>query len=154
AAAAEMSLRLHVRLGERVTMERAELRTKLCDLAVEPSENAMTRARSLFARVLDLPGGMRISTIHAFCESLLRRFPLEAELSPHFQVAEDRDAAEAMTEAREHLLASLRPRGPANTLSAMEASLHTVACVSTLGQFTKLVTELKRGRGRRRLVRE
>ena len=42
-------------------------------------------ARALFATVLDLPGGMRIGTIHAFCQSLLRRFPLEAALSPHFQ---------------------------------------------------------------------
>ena len=41
-----------------------------------------TTARALFAKVLDLPGGMRIGTIHAFSQSLLRRFPLEAALFP------------------------------------------------------------------------
>ena len=68
--------------------------------------NAMlTTARALFARVLDLPGGMRIGTIHAFCQSLLRRFPLEASLSPHFRLVDDRDAEDALTEARETMLA-------------------------------------------------
>ncbi len=146
-AAAEMSLRLQKRLGQWVTLDRGALETALRALAIDPAESAMTRARSLFARVLDLPGGMRISTIHAFCESLLRRFPLEAELSPHFQLAEDRDADEAMTEAREDLLASVRPRGPSTALSELEVSLRALAGVATLGQFTSLVTELKRGRG-------
>ncbi len=65
---------------------------------------AHERAR-LFARVLDLPGGMRIGTIHAFCQSLLRRFPLEAGLSPHFELAEDADARARLREAREQVLA-------------------------------------------------
>ena len=62
------------------------------------------RARGLFARVLDLPGGMRIGTIYAFCQSLLRRFPLEAAFSPHFLLVDDRDAEDALTEARETML--------------------------------------------------
>ena len=65
-------------------------------------------ARALFASVLDLPGGMRIGTIHAFCQSLLRRFPLEAALSPHFRLVDDRDAEDALTEAREDMLARCR----------------------------------------------
>jgi ATP-dependent helicase/nuclease subunit A len=55
----------------------------------------------LFARVLDLPGGMRIGTIHAFCQSLLRRFPVEAAISPHFTLVEDADARMALGEAVE-----------------------------------------------------
>ena len=54
--------------------------------------------------MLDLPGGMRIGTIHAFSQSLLRRFPLEAAISPHFQLVDDRDADDALTEAREDML--------------------------------------------------
>ena len=53
---------------------------------------------------------MRIGTIHAFCQSLLRRFPLEAALSPHFQLVDDRDADDALTEAREDMLANARHR--------------------------------------------
>ena len=113
---------------------------ELRKLAIEPSDATLHRARSLFAQVLDLPGGMRIGTIHAFCQSLLRRFPLEAEISPHFQLAEDRDADEAMTEAREDLLASVRPRGLSNALSDLELALRTMAGVATLDRFSKLVT--------------
>jgi len=145
AAAAEMSLRLQARLGTWVTLDDAALQRALRDLAIDPTESAMRRARSLFAKVLDLPGGMRISTIHAFCQSLLRRFPLEAELSPHFQLAEARDASEAMSDAREDLLASVRPRGPSNAPSDLEVALRALAGVAKLDRFGELVTELKRG---------
>jgi ATP-dependent helicase/nuclease subunit A len=143
AAAAEMSLRLRARLGQWVTMHRASLEQELRDLAIDPAERAMNRARELFALVLDLPGGMRIGTIHAFCQSLLRRFPLEAALSPHFQLAEDRDAAEAMTEAREDLLSTVRPRGVSTGPSEQEVALRTLAGLASLNRFSELVTAMK-----------
>ncbi len=92
AAAAEMSLRLQKTLGRWVTMTPAALEKALRDLDVEPTPETCQAARALFAKVLDLPGGMRIGTIHAFSQSLLRRFPLEAAISPHFQLVDDRDA--------------------------------------------------------------
>jgi ATP-dependent helicase/nuclease subunit A len=143
AAAAEMSLRLRRRLGQWVTMPHAALEEELRKLAIVPDAEAMTRARSLFARVLDLPGGMRIGTIHAFCQSLLRRFPLEAELSPHFQLADDRDAEEAMAEAREATLAAVRPRGQSGAPSRLEDATRRLAGLTTLNGFAKLVGELR-----------
>ena len=107
AAAAEMALRLQRTLGRWVTLADAALARTLRDLEVEPTEETCRmRARALFAKVLDLPGGMRIGTIHAFSQSLLRRFPLEAAISPHFQLVDDRDADDALTEAREDMLAT------------------------------------------------
>ena len=50
-------------------------------------------ARRLFARVLDAPGGINILTIHAFCQALLKRFPLEASVTPGFEVADEAKAA-------------------------------------------------------------
>ncbi|MEL6475765.1 MAG: double-strand break repair helicase AddA [Pseudomonadota bacterium] len=50
----------------------------------------LAQARRLFARALETPGGLKIQTIHAFCAALLRRFPLEAGISPAFDVLEDR----------------------------------------------------------------
>ena len=58
-------------------------------------------ARTLLARVLDLPAGLPIMTIHGFCQSLLRRFPLEAGVPAHFDVIEPRTAADLLREARE-----------------------------------------------------
>ncbi|GEB38469.1 double-strand break repair helicase AddA [Gluconacetobacter liquefaciens] len=101
AAAAEMAIRLQNRLGRWVTLPDGELDRELAALSVPPGEAARRAARELFARVLDLPGGMRIGTIHAFCQSLLRRFPVEAAISPHFTLVEDADARMALGEAVE-----------------------------------------------------
>jgi len=105
AAAAEMTIRLNRRLGEWVVLPDEKLNAVLNQLDIPPSENFRLTARKLFADVLDLPGGMRISTIHAFCQSLLRRFPLEAELSPHFELEDEFNAAARLRESREHVLA-------------------------------------------------
>ena len=110
AAAAEMRIRLNARLGKWVALPRAALETELRTLDVVPDAKTLGLARKIFADVLDLPGGMRIETIHAFCQSLLRRFPLEAELSPHFEVADDEKAALRLREAREAVLADVDAR--------------------------------------------
>ena len=139
AAATELAVRLQRRLGVWVTLEPAALEADLRALAIEPDETAMRRARSLFAEVLDLPGGMRIGTIHGFCQSLLRRFPLEASLSPHFRLLDDRDAQGAMTEARETLLAAAREHEFSPALSAL-------AGLASLNRFGELVAKLKESR--------
>jgi len=109
AAAAEMAIRVNDRLSDWATISDARLRRALKELSGEEAEpETLDRARRLFARVLDAPGGLRIQTIHAFCESLLRRFPIEAGVPPHFQVMEERNASEAMEQARAHVLARAR----------------------------------------------
>jgi ATP-dependent helicase/nuclease subunit A len=104
AAAAEMTIRLNRRLGEWVAMPEQQLDVELHALAVNPAAETRIQARKLFADVLDIPGGMRIDTIHAFCQSLLRRFPVEAGLSPHFVVEDEVDAAFRLRESREQIL--------------------------------------------------
>jgi len=118
AAAAEMRIRLNSRLGAWVVKPHAALEAELRALDVTPDEKTLKLARKLFADVLDLPGGMRIETIHAFCQSLLRRFPLEAELSPHFQVADDESSALRLREAREIALAHVNSADAVALLAA------------------------------------
>ncbi len=118
AAAAEMTIRLNRRLGAWVVMPEARLAADLAALDVPATPETLDLARKLFAEVLDLPGGMRIGTIHAFCQSLLRRFPLEAGLSPHFEVADDNDAGLRLREAREAVLAESAHRDAIFALAA------------------------------------
>jgi ATP-dependent helicase/nuclease subunit A len=139
AAAAEMSLRLQRTLGRWVTMPADQLIQELTRLQVEPTQAACHAARALFAKVLDLPGGMRIGTIHAFSQSLLRRFPLEAAISPHFQLVDDRDADDAMTEAREDMLSD------AGT-PAMQHALRTLAGLTSAEAFGGHVKTLQKDR--------
>lgn len=109
AAAAEMALRLQDRLGEWVTMADEALDAKLRALGFTPGPALRDKARALFADVLDLPGGMRIETIHGFCQGLLRRFPLEARISPHFELIEDVAARAEMRAAQDSVLEAARP---------------------------------------------
>ena len=90
AAAAEMANRVRVRLGEWAILPLCELQKSIEHLqGVSPSLEKTERARTLFSLTLDTPGGLKIQTIHSFCQSLLKRFPLEAGISPFFEVAGD-----------------------------------------------------------------
>jgi ATP-dependent helicase/nuclease subunit A len=99
AAAAEMQRRLFQELGGWAVMPDDDLAAELIKIE-EPSRN-FGLARALFARALETPGGIKIQTIHAFCEKLLRRFPLEAGVSPGFTVLEDVAARAVSAQARE-----------------------------------------------------
>jgi len=92
AASAEMASRIARRLGDWAFADDAVLDKDLANLLQghPPSDTQRKRARHLLASVLDEPGGMTIMTIHAFCQSLLRRFPLEAKIAPHFALIEER----------------------------------------------------------------
>ncbi|MEJ6403327.1 double-strand break repair helicase AddA [Yoonia sp. 2307UL14-13] len=94
AAAAEMQNRLFKRLGAWAMMEDAPLREDLRKLGVDRAIDAvqLREARTLFARAIETPGGLKIQTIHSFCAAVLRRFPLEAGVSPQFREMEDREA--------------------------------------------------------------
>lgn len=94
AAAAEMQTRLFRTLGEWAMMADADLGEAI-DALGEPIASQtedLDRARTLFARALETPGGLKIQTIHAFCDGLLRNFPLEAGVAPQFTVLDDRQA--------------------------------------------------------------
>lgn len=119
AAAAEMQARLFDRLGAWAVMDDADLARSLADLdSRDPSTLSgpdLSKARRLFAKALETPGGLKIQTIHAFCEKLLRRFPLEADVTPGFTVLENEAALALSHEAREALArwALADPEGPA-----------------------------------------
>ena len=114
AAAAEMIDRIAARLGRWALMDRAALRQDLKEVTGRAPVAAETaRARTLFATCLDVPGGMRIQTIHAFCQALLKRFPLEAGVPPHFRVIEEGDQRALLNGVRDRVLADAEPgRGP------------------------------------------
>jgi len=105
AAAAEMQLRLTDRLGKWTTLADAALKAELFELLGRSVTDAdMDAARRLFARTLESPGGLRLQTVHAFCEALLKRFPVEAEVPPGFAVADEGVTADLFEKARRQVL--------------------------------------------------
>ena len=105
AAAAEMSKRVFDKLAAWATADQEVLAAELTRLeGVTPSTDRIERARVLFARAIESPGGLKIQTIHAFCQSLLQRFPLEAGVPPGFSVLDDATSRELEREAIDSVL--------------------------------------------------
>ncbi|MBI3515902.1 MAG: double-strand break repair helicase AddA [Proteobacteria bacterium] len=150
AAAAEMMTRVVRRLSDWATVTDERLRRDLAELSGrEPEAHEMVRARQLFATVLDAPGGLKIQTIHAFCQSLLARFPLEAEIAPHFAVMDEATAEELRREARETVLAQTRSHDLGGLKDpALSAALATVTDHVQEKEFGELLAQLTSERGR------
>lgn len=107
AAAAEMRGRVGERLGQWALATEAELVDDLTKLGgTPPTAGMLLRARSLFAHALETPGGLRIQTIHAFCEAILHRFPHEARVPFDFKVLEEHERDGMLQQARESVLAA------------------------------------------------
>ena len=93
AAASEMQNRIHSVLQKWATCSEDSLRNEIETLVQEiPDHETIDKARGLFSKTLETAGGMKIMTIHSFCQSILKRFPLEADVPPHFEVLDDLSA--------------------------------------------------------------
>ena len=101
AAAAEMAQRVFGTLAQWATMPEEMLVAALAEFDDTPADGArIAAARRLFASALETPGGLKIQTIHAFCERLLQQFPFEANVPGRFEVLDDLTGAELLADAR------------------------------------------------------
>ncbi len=134
AAAAEMQNRLFQRLGKWAMMPNDALHKELRALGEDPQlPKRLPNARQLFAAAIDTPGGLRIQTIHSFCAMLLRRFPLEAGVTPQFVELDDRAG---------RLLRDAIVQDMADTLAPQAVT--AVARAYTGEDFAKLMDETSR----------
>lgn len=164
AAATEMQNRLFERLGGWAMLADAELAARLDKLGLERMTNSpelRKKARTLFARAIETPGGLKIQTIHSFCSALLRRFPLEAHVAPAFTEMDDRTAQRlradildkmadgAALDAFDAIAAYLTEDGVealVHTISSNRESLGTpfdrAACLTALGAAPDLTRDI------------
>lgn len=100
AAAAEMANRITATLKKWAIADDEELEKLLFNLkGVMPTKEMLKLARALFVKVLETPGGLKIMTIHSFCQSVLKRFPIEASIPPQFEVIEETKSHALMHQA-------------------------------------------------------
>ncbi len=112
AGAAEMAERIQERLAGWVQARRSEIWADLEAIGERTDDEVVERARTLFARVIDAPGGgIRIQTIHSFCQTVLASFPTEAGLIPGFRPLEEREQATLRREALAAMLAEAESDG-------------------------------------------
>jgi ATP-dependent helicase/nuclease subunit A len=106
AAAANMSNRVFETLSSWTALDDDALGLRIRELdRREPTRERLIRARRLFAEALETPGGLKIQTIHAFCEAILHQFPLEANVAGHFELLDNQMEAALVAEARRSMIA-------------------------------------------------
>jgi len=122
AGAAEMAGRINQRLARWVRASETDIRADLASLGERATPALIARARTLFAKVLDAPGGgLRIQTIHGFCQSLLAAFPVEAGLTPGFRPLEAREESALARETLAQMLVDAEREGRDGAVRAVGA---------------------------------
>ena len=85
-AANEMQTRLIERLFDLATCSENQLINILKELQLKPDSKTIALSRDLYEKILRSHTPVKSSTFHAFCQELLKRFPMEANISPGFDL--------------------------------------------------------------------
>ncbi|MCX8256130.1 MAG: double-strand break repair helicase AddA, partial [Beijerinckiaceae bacterium] len=147
AAAAEMSARVFRELSKWTALDDGPLREKIIETgAPAPDAKDLVLARRLFTRTVETPGGLKIQTIHAFCERLLHLFPFEANVPAHFEVADDKRTEEMLSLARYAAIADAQRRGgpQAEALATLAEAAGSLGLDPVLGVAMRLRKAAKR----------
>ncbi len=125
AAAAQMATRVFRTLSDWTALDDPALRAAILETgAAAPTPGDMLLARRLFTRTVETPGGLKIQTIHAFCERLLHLFPFEANVPARFEVADEKRTQEMLSLARHAVIAEAQSQaGPLDAALALVADL-------------------------------
>ena len=127
-------------LGRWAMADDATLGKEIAALIAEvPQAEQRSLARRLFARVLDAPGGINILTIHAFCQALLKRFPLEAGVTPGFEVLDEAEATTLLRSAQDEQIEAL---ARADAPEEVRTALDTVARRISIAEYAELMKRL------------
>lgn len=94
AAAGQIEDRIRHRLMEWAVQDAPHVTKDLTALLGHTPDAALVdKAKHLFSGLLNIERPLAIQTIHSFCQSVLARFPLEANLLPGFAIASDPQSA-------------------------------------------------------------
>ena len=137
-AAAEMQMRLQERLYKMATAEDDELCALLKQSGSSITAETLNKSRELYEKLLHANFQVRLQTFHSFCQDILSHFPLEADITPGFELIESTALlqqqaweelfAEATRNAQSKLANDLDVlmqscNGPANTKTALNSML-------------------------------
>ena len=137
-AAAEMAQRVFDELSKWATCSDEDLVNTLTELLDRgPTADELRRARQLFARAVETPGGLKVQTIHAFCERILQRFPLEAGIPPGFTVLDEEAASELLRQSIDDVLVA----ATAPDAGALGDALRTVIAYAADDGFDKALQD-------------
>jgi ATP-dependent helicase/nuclease subunit A len=135
AAAANMAKRVFDTLGKWTKLNDDELDKAIEGSGIETGAATRTRARRLFARALETPGGLKVQTIHAFCTQLLHQFPFEANVAARFSVLDDTE----QTQLLEKLTLDVLLQGAEDSASSIGRALAVAMTAGADQTFREVV---------------
>jgi len=142
AAATNMAARISSILSNWSLLSDVELAEEIIATGANPpNAGELLFARRLFARTVETPGGLKIQTIHAFCERVLHLFPFEANVTAGFRVLDDIERSELLERARHQTL-----RDAVLNQGEFSNALQRVAALTSRRGFQELIGELLRHR--------
>ncbi len=148
AAAANMANKVLETLSDWIRLDDAALDQAIRKVSPRaPTAALRATARRLFAQALETPGGLKVQTIHAFCDRVLHQFPMEARVQAGFEVMDEVQEEQLLRRAREATLteAANDPDGP------LGRALSVAVAAATDDSFSMALAEAVRGR--RKLAR-
>ncbi|MCO5161435.1 MAG: double-strand break repair helicase AddA [Mesorhizobium sp.] len=146
AAAANMSNRVFRDLARWTTLDETLLSEEIERIDGRALPARLRRARQLFARALETPGGLKIQTIHAFCEAILHQFPLEANIAGHFEMLDAQMEQALVAEARRDMLTGIAARQD----EALAGAFERVLAIAGEAGLDRLLGEIVANRDRLR----
>jgi ATP-dependent helicase/nuclease subunit A len=139
AGAGEMILRLRKKLSEWAVLEKTALEKELKNLLGQsPTEDQTNAARKLFANVIDTVGGIKIITIHSFCQSILGKFPLESGINPNFKPLEENEALRYIKRAIEKIFI----QAGQEKSSPLHLAVHALAIAQNQDQLHQILIKI------------
>ena len=122
----EMQNRIYGELIKWATLDYDKLNDELFVLSGKNYQiPQIKRAKTLFNEILDNFEGIKINTIHSFCQNLMAKFPIESQIKPNFQVIDSITENQLLVEAKNELLQrALNDKNLAEKISDISASLN------------------------------
>lgn len=105
AAAGEMKERIASSLSDWANTTPLELKEKLrSTLGRNCTKKELEQAQSLYGKYLNSDEKINVQTIHSFCQKLLKKFPLEAGISPSFAIIDEIKSYQILKQIKNELL--------------------------------------------------
>ena len=139
AAAGEMKERIAAVLSDWANITEEELKEKLSStLGRKCNFKELEQAKSLYSKYLNSDEKINVQTIHSFCQKLLKKFPLEAEISPSFAIIDETKSYQVLKRVKNELL-SKNSLLPINNY--LNANFHEVTIDEIISEIVKNKTK-------------
>lgn len=103
-ATIEMKERINKILASWVILDDEKLSAEIFSLTDQyPKKQDLQYARTLFTRSLDGEFEIKIQTIHAFCQNIIKIFPFEVGISPNFEILDEKGEKSLLHNAKNEI---------------------------------------------------